>query len=126
MINRTEIKLPYPTRVGFFVKKKVGFSFDNLAIFLLHESIEVDTQEDFKKWLKNNSENRLYIETLWNAAKAYNMHNAKKFKLKKEKFVKGLAMLDEQTAKHLMNAWKNAESFGAKKPYNAKKKVIKK
>jgi len=126
MINRTEIKLPYPTRVGFFVKKRVGFSFDELAIFFMHQSIGVNSQSELKKWLEKNSDNHLYIETLWAATKSYCHHNVKRHNLDKSKFIKGLAMMDKKTAKELMTVWNNSQTFGTRKPYNAKKKVAKK
>lgn len=121
MINRIVISLPYPTRVGFFIKKKVGFSFDNLSAFLMREEIECSTSADLQAWLKKNGENKLYLETLFAAAKAYKMHNVKRFNLDKKKFIQGLALLNEETSKKLVAAWTNSATYGGKDGLGKKK-----
>ena len=127
MINRIVVKLPYPTRVGFFVKRKVGFSFDNLSAFYLREEIECNSGEQLKAWIKTNGESRLYMETLFAAAKSYCTHNVKRFKLDKRKMTQGIALLDENVSKQILKAWTNSETFGVKQSKaveNDKKKAI--
>ena len=123
MINRIKVKMPYPIRVGFFIiniKKKIGFSFDNLATFLLHEVVG----SNLESWVKENGENRFFIEQYFAAHKSYCLHE-KKDHVNKERFIKGLSFADPETVDRIMKAATHAYQFGATEGIPNKKKVKK-
>lgn len=119
------VELPCPLRVGFFSlnkKKKIGFSFDNLAAFQFRENTGVDT--DLKKWVKTNGESKFFAETVWGAAESYAMHNKKNVGISKTKFMLGIAQLSEKESKKLIEAWNHSTTFGSKPPIGKKKAVV--
>jgi len=127
MINRIEMELPLPVKVGVFFfnrKRKVGFSFDNLAKFNLRERLNLETPKDLEKWVEASGQNMFLVETLYSAHLSYNMHNRIDRDIDKSKFMIAISKIGEKQTKRLVDCWKKSESYGAKK-VPGKKKVAK-
>jgi len=111
------MELPLPVKVGVFFfnrKKKVGFSFDNLAKFNLREGLGLETHKDLDEWVKKHGQNMFLVETLYSAHQSYNMHNRINKDIDKAKFMVSISNIGEDQTKRLVECWKKSESYGSK------------
>jgi len=124
MVGEIVIRLPYPYRIGFItvsVKRRVGFSFDQRAIYNLIENNEIDLP-DYKKWMDQVGNSVVIREMLFAAACSYaEKHNRRKW-VKRDKLTKGFIELPDHVQKSVLDAWTKSESFGYKE-FPGKKKA---
>ncbi len=128
MHDRIEVRIPYPIRIfGLNVafKRKIGFSFTNLSIFLFREANKLETSEDYNNWLANNGEEKgLISEMLYYAAKAYSMEEKRAENFTKEGIQVAITMAPKAMQEEIMGTWRESQVFGLKS--TEKKKVRKK
>ena len=126
MINRIDIKIPYPKKVGFIsinFKKRVFFSFDNLSLFIFREDNKIETSKDLTEWQKQHPQFDMFVHAAYSAAKSYCMHERKPFKLDLNKFALGLAQLKKEELNNLIEVWKRSQTYGSANPPGKKKAV---
>lgn len=104
-------------------KKKVSFSFDNLAMFIFREDNKIDTVADFNKWQKEHSDFDMFVYAAFSAAKSYATKKRKRFDLALNKFALGLAQCQPSEIERLTKVWKDSQSYGAVKTPGKKKAV---
>ena len=124
MINRIVIELPLPVKVGVFFfnrKRKVGFSFDNLAKFNFSQEQGINTPDELKEWVKKHGENTYMVQQLYAAHLSYNMHERIEEDVDKNKFMVAIANVGEEVISKIVEVWKRSESFGAKEVPSKKK-----
>ena len=114
--------------MGFFSinrKRTIGFSFDNLSLAIFRDNSGLKNGNELNKWVKDNGNSALFVETAWAAAQSYAAHNGglAKFKLSKRNFMLGLSQITADESKKLTTAWKSSQSFGFKQSPGKKKAV---
>jgi|GEM_PF-3575863 len=123
MINRIEIELPLPVKVGVFFfnrKKKVGFSFDNLAKFSFSEEHDLLNKPNaLKNWVKDNGEKSYMAEALYHAHLSYNMHLRIKDFVTRDDFMTAINKFSKSDGggkimEDVVKVWSNSETFGYK------------
>ena len=129
--DKIEVRIPYPFRflgLNIAFKKKIGFSFTNLSIFLFREANNITTSEDYTNWLTNNGEEQgLIPEMLYYAAVAYAMENKKPEKFTKNGIKVAITMAPKTVQEEIMNTWRLSQVFGENKmPTEKKKGTVKK
>jgi len=126
MNGTIEIKLPYPIRVGFirfFVKRKIGFSFDQLSLFRVLENNNIDLP-DHSKWLKETNQSKIVIETLYAGAQSYCIHRRKKDNFTRKGLALALSEAGEEVTAKIVDCYMKSEKLGYKK-IPVKKKAVK-
>lgn len=119
------VSLPYPYKflgVTFFLKRKIGFLFTNLATFQFRENAKFKTDDDYKKWLKENGQSRLISEMMYGAAQAYCLTEKKEQNFTKEKLIAAVSVAGDEIQKKILDGWERSQTFGA---VLEKKKLIK-
>lgn len=116
------ISLPYPSRFLTF-KRKIGFTFTNMAIFLFREHEDIKTTKEYNEWIEKHGQSGLISEMLYYAAMAYCLQNKRKENFTKEGLKKAIALADQETQERILKVWRASESFGATVK-QSKKKVI--
>jgi len=121
-----KIKLPYPIKLGFgfskFVKRTVGFSFDQRSMFQLLQNNKIDLP-NHAKWLKKTPQGVVILETLYAGAQSYCIERRIKDNFTKEGFSKALHEAGEETVAKLVKRWQDSEQLGNKKIPGKKKAV---
>ena len=121
-----EIRLPYPVRLGFvsfFIKRNIGFSFDQLSMFRLLQNNEIDlpTHSD---WLKKTPKSVIASEQIFAAAESYCISRRKKNNFTKEGLAKALNEAGEKVTKRIIDCYMQSEQLGQRKmPGRGKKKA---
>ena len=89
----------------------------------MRESLGLKTGDDLKQWIKKNGNERLWIETIWAAAKSYNAHEKglSNFNLDYKRFLMGLQQMKEDDKAALLNAYNHSNTFGMKQTPGKKK-----
>ncbi len=122
-LNRVTIKLPYPIRVGLFyiqIKKEIGFSFDNMSLFLLRENLGLSDSSELKQWIEKRSTNELMVEQLFAAHQSFCLWE-KKTSIAKKKFMEGISHIGKDDLKKIIEVYERSDTFGSKK---SKKKTV--
>ena len=119
------LKLSYPIRIGFmtfWTKRKIGFSFDQRALFnlLVNNDIDLPNHSD---WMKKTPQGIVVSETVFASAQSYRENLRKKDNFTKEGLTKALNESKEQLEK-IIQCWTDSEQLGFKK-MPGKKKVAK-
>lgn len=119
------ISLPYPLRF-LTLKRKIGFTFTNMAIFLFREHENITTSKEYSEWIQAHGQTGLINEMLYHAACAYCLQNRKRENFTKEGLKKAIALADQETQEKILKVWRSSETFGAtvtqsKKKVNPKK-----
>ena len=120
-----EVRLPYPFKVGFitiFVKRKIGFSFDQRSIFNLLQNCNIDLPKH-GAWLKSTPKGVIVSETIYAAAQSYCIERQMKYNFTKEKLAKSLSEADRAILDSIIKTWKESELFGKREVPTIKKKV---
>jgi hypothetical protein len=124
-LNRVKVKLPYPVRVGLFyidLKKNVGFSFDNMAVFLLKENLGLKDSSELKQWIEKKSANELMIEQLFAAHQSFCLWE-KESSISKKRFMDGISKITKEELQKIIKVWEHSETFGVKNIPGKKKAV---
>jgi hypothetical protein len=100
-----KIKLPYPIKLGFgfsrFVKREIGFSFDQRSMFQLMQNNNIDLPTH-TKWLKKTPKNIIVAETLFAGAQSYCIERRIKDNFTKTGLSKALQEAGEETLNKLV------------------------
>lgn len=118
------VRLPHPVKImGIIVhiKRKIGFSFTNMAIYLFRDAMGFKTSKDYQQWVEQHGENKLIGEVLYYSAIAYCQLNKKRENFTKSGLSKAIAVSDPQISVDIMKVWANSETFGL----SSKKKLPK-
>lgn len=121
------VKLPYPRR--FFgltvsIPRQIGFLFTNQSIYNFRENLNIQTSEDYEKWIKDNGQNRLVTEMMYGAAQAYCQAERKKQTFTKSKLTAAIATAPAEVQESIVAAWRKSQTFGfveSKKKLKAKR-----
>lgn len=125
MNGTIEIKLPYPHKMGFitmFVKRNIGFSFDQRSLYQLLENNKIDLPKH-KGWLKNTPQSVIIFETIYAGAQSYRIRLRKKDNFTKIGLSKALTEAGQDVIKQITDCWQKSEQLGYKK-IPGKKKVV--
>ena len=119
------IYLPYPVRF-LTLKRKIGFTFTNMAIFLFREHEDIKTSKQYSEWIEKHGQSGLISEMLYYAACAYCLSNRKRENFTKEGLKKAIALTSTEDQERILKVWRASETFGAtvqpsKKKVNPKK-----
>lgn len=115
------ISIPYPVKF-LTLKRRIGFTFTNMAIFLFREHEEIKTSKDYSDWIEKHGQSGLISEILYHAACAYCLSNRKRENFTKEGLKKAIALTSTEDQERILKVWRASETFGATvKP--SKKKV---
>lgn len=120
------LKLPYPIRIGFirlFIKRKIGFSFDQRSLFQVLQNNNIDLP-DHSKWLKETSQSRIVLETLYAGAQSYCIERRVKDNFTKKGLSLALSEAGEDVTSKIIDCYMKAEKLGHKE-MPGKKKVVK-
>lgn len=120
-----EVKLPYPVKFGFFrvyISKRIGFSFDQRALFLMLENNDIDLP-NHKEWLKKTPQSVVINETLYAAALSYKSRKWEKPNFTKKGLTGAFTEASEETMQKIFKAWKDSEKLGFKDIPSKKKAV---
>lgn len=112
----TTINIPYPIKLGLISinrKKRVGLSFDNLALFFFREENGIEKPSDFDEWMKQHGSFDWFIHATYAAARSFAATKRKRFKLDKSKFAVGLANAGQQQLNNVTEAWKRSQNYGS-------------
>ena len=126
MLHRVEIKMPRPSRVGYFLRrKKVGFSFDNLSFYLLAKANDLKTSDDIENYVEKVGKNTYLLQQFYYAHLSYQywVNKTAKPKMSINKMAVSFALVDEDTIKKLSEAMEYAETWGGANTIKSKKKV---
>ena len=121
-----EIKLPYPKKIWlftYFVKRSIGFSFNQRAIFNLLENNKIDLPQH-AKWLKETPQSVVVFETIYAAAQSYCEVRRVNDNFTKKGLEKSLIECSDSDKEAILNCWKESEHLGFK-PIPSKKKAAK-
>jgi len=115
------ISIPYPVKF-LTLKRKIGFTFTNMAIFLFREHEEIKTSKDYSDWIEKHGQQGLISAMLYYAACAYCLQNKCKENFTDEGLRKAIALTSTEDQERILKVWRASETFGATvKP--SKKKV---
>ena len=106
------ISLPYPIKF-LTLKRKIGFEFTNMAIFLFRESEDIKTSKDYTDWIEKHGQPGLISEMLYHAACAYCLTNRKRENFTKEGLSKAIALTSTADQERILKVWRASETFGA-------------
>jgi hypothetical protein len=112
---KIEVKLPYPHYiwgVSISIKRKVGFLFTNQSIFNFRENMNINTSEDYERWMTENGQNRLVTEMMYAAAQAYCQASRSKQRFTKAKLTAAIATASPEIQAEIVNAWRHSQTFG--------------
>jgi len=127
MSNGTiEIKLPYPVKVGFirlFFKRKIGFSFDQRSLFQVLQNNNIDLPQH-SKWLKETSQSKIVIETIYAGAQSYCIERRRKDNFTRKGLALALSEAGEEVTQKIVKCYMDSEKLGYKK-IPVKKKAVK-
>jgi hypothetical protein len=122
-----EIRLPYPIKLGFgfskFVKRTIGFSFDQRSMFQLTKVNNDIDLTGYKQWLKKTPDSLVVFETLYAGAQSYCIERRIKDNFTKKGLEKALNEAGKETVEKLVKCWQDSEQLGNKKIPGKKKAV---
>jgi len=120
-----EIKLPYPIRWGFirfYIKRKIGFSFDQRSLFQLLQNNNIDLPQH-SKWLKETSQAVIVLETLYAGAQSYCIERRVRDNFTKKGLSLAMSEAGEEVTSKIVDCYMKSEKLGYKK-MPGKKKVV--
>lgn len=119
------VTLPFFTKpifgISFQRSKRIGFEFTNQTIYNFRENVNINTSEDWERWIKENGQNVLVAEMTYGAAQAYCQAERKKQTFTKSSLTVAIVTADPETQKKIVDAWRSSQTFGV---VEAKKKPI--
>lgn len=125
-IATIKLRLPFLSRLGIFavlIKKTVGFSFDNLSLFLFREHYKIETNEDLTNFRKDRSSFDIFVIAAYHAAESYQQHRLKKMNFTLQEFALALSRTDEKQLQELTEVWKRSTTYGEAQPPGKKKQT---
>jgi len=115
------ISIPYPIKF-LTLKRKIGFTFTNMAIFLFREHEDIKTSKQYSEWIEKHGQAGLISEMLYYAACAYCLENRKRENFTKKGLKKAIALTSTEDQERILKVWRASETFGAT-VQTSKKKV---
>lgn len=94
-------------------------------MFLFWEANKIKDPDQLKEWNKGRSNYDILLHASYYAAQSYCMKNRLKFDLDFKKYTLGLAQVDNEEMKKLIETWNNSKSYGSTTLPGKKKQVAK-
>ena len=123
MRGRIEIYLPILKKLGvvyYKAHRKVGFHFDNMAMWLLCENTNTDISKFEEKF--SGRQDVFIAEMIFAAYCSWCMVRRKKQKYTKEQILKSFSNTTDSQRESILKTWKRSETFGVNE--NEKKKAV--
>jgi hypothetical protein len=118
-----KVKLSYPVKFGFiafWIKKEIGFSFNQRAMFNILENNKIDLP-NHSEWLKNTPKGVVVLETLFAGAQSYREGLRLKDNFSKKGLLSALTEADKSTMDSIVKCWQDSEQLGYKRLPGKKK-----
>jgi hypothetical protein len=120
------LPVTYPIRFGFvtfYLKRKIGFSFNQRALFNLLQNNEIDLK-NYKEWMESKGRALVMFETMFAGAQSYRQELRRKDNFTKKGLSLALAYAGDNTVNEILECWKQSEQLGYKR-ITGKKKLVK-
>ena len=124
MNNQTVLILPYPHKflgIQYFVKRKIGFLFNNWTKLQFQENNGFKTSQDIYDYEKKYGSARVPNELIFAGAQVYCLKNRLKENFSKHGLILALSATTEENRLKIIEALNNSETFGLRQ--DEKKKI---
>lgn len=113
-----KVSLPYPINPWFSIPRKIGFSFDNMALFCMRERLGLTGAADLTEYVKKYGNEKLLEASIIGAAESYCISKRIKNNFTIPKLVKAVNNSTPDIREEIGNAIKFSQFFGISEKKN--------